>query len=275
MTRGAPRAPFPRSAWWSRLSSRAAAGGEASPRREDRQGRQRGGARGRSGQARGRERVEPADCPALVGSLLGFDSPASWRGSMNVLVQLAVSMRAHGRGGAAAGGALRPRELARLHGGAHVLCDPAAVRGLGDLLRDGGTRQEDRHSQQALREVVDVIAGLTAVDGAAVMTDTLRAARVRRQDRAAARVAASRAGDGDGTGGGRRTARHDTGAVGGHAASLGRAVRARPARRHRARRVAGPPLHGVRVVAVRGARARPSSRNAAAIELEAPASAPA
>ena len=39
------------------------------------------------------------DCPALVTSLLGFDSPASWLGSMNVLVQLAVSMRAHGRGG--------------------------------------------------------------------------------------------------------------------------------------------------------------------------------
>ena len=42
------------------------------------------------------------DCPALLTSLLGFDSPASWvKGieSVNVLVQLAVSMRAHGRGG--------------------------------------------------------------------------------------------------------------------------------------------------------------------------------
>ena len=39
------------------------------------------------------------DCPALVSSLLGFDSPKSWVGKLNVLVQLAVSMRAHGRGG--------------------------------------------------------------------------------------------------------------------------------------------------------------------------------
>ncbi len=39
------------------------------------------------------------DCPPLVKSLLGFDSPASWVDSVNVLVQLAVSMRAHGRGG--------------------------------------------------------------------------------------------------------------------------------------------------------------------------------
>ena len=39
------------------------------------------------------------DCPSLLTSLLGFDSPASWADSVNVLVQLAVSMRAHGRGG--------------------------------------------------------------------------------------------------------------------------------------------------------------------------------
>lgn len=39
------------------------------------------------------------DCPQLLTSLLGFDSPGSWVDSVNVLVQLAVSMRAHGRGG--------------------------------------------------------------------------------------------------------------------------------------------------------------------------------
>ena len=40
------------------------------------------------------------DCPPLLTSLLGFDAPASWAQSVNVLVQLAVSMRAHRRGGA-------------------------------------------------------------------------------------------------------------------------------------------------------------------------------
>jgi len=42
------------------------------------------------------------DCPPLLTSLLGFDSPASWVAapdSVNILVQLAVSMRAHARGG--------------------------------------------------------------------------------------------------------------------------------------------------------------------------------
>ncbi|MEJ7708575.1 MAG: hypothetical protein WKF84_01650 [Pyrinomonadaceae bacterium] len=39
------------------------------------------------------------DCPDLLSSLLGFGLPDSQVDSINVLVQLAVSMRAHGRGG--------------------------------------------------------------------------------------------------------------------------------------------------------------------------------
>jgi hypothetical protein len=113
------------------------------------------------------------DCPALVGSLLGFDSPASWLGSMNVLVQLAVSMRAHGRGGLllvvpSTSESWRDSMVAPM-----TYAISPAYRGLRELLRDGGGsgKKTDRF-QQSLREVVDVIAGLTAVDGAAVMTDT-------------------------------------------------------------------------------------------------------
>ena len=40
------------------------------------------------------------DCPSLLESLLSFGSPAAQVDSVNVLMQLAVSMRAHGRGGA-------------------------------------------------------------------------------------------------------------------------------------------------------------------------------
>src|SRR3989442_3851697 len=39
------------------------------------------------------------DCPDLLKSLLAFTSPATWDDSVNVLVQLAASMRAHGHGG--------------------------------------------------------------------------------------------------------------------------------------------------------------------------------
>jgi len=112
------------------------------------------------------------DCPALVGSLLGFDSPASWLGSMNVLVQLAVSMRAHGRGGLllvvpSTSETWRDSMVAPM---AYAISPP--YRGLGELLRDDSPDRRTDRFQQALREVVDVIAGLTAVDGAAVMTDT-------------------------------------------------------------------------------------------------------
>ena len=112
------------------------------------------------------------DCPALVGSLLGFDSPSSWLGSMNVLVQLAVSMRAHGRGGLllvvpSSSETWRDSMVAPM---SYSISPP--YRGLGELLRDGGPGLQTDRFLQSLREVVDVIAGLTAVDGAAVMTDS-------------------------------------------------------------------------------------------------------
>jgi hypothetical protein len=112
------------------------------------------------------------DCPALVGSLLGFDSPKSWVGSVNVLVQLAVSMRAHGRGGLllvvpSSSETWRDSMVAPM---AYAISPP--YRGLSELLREGASGRSGDRFQQALREVVDVIAGLTAVDGAAVMTDS-------------------------------------------------------------------------------------------------------
>ncbi|MBV9109213.1 MAG: hypothetical protein JO306_07395, partial [Gemmatimonadetes bacterium] len=39
------------------------------------------------------------DCPALLSTLLGFDAPIPSVGPTSVLIQLAVSMRAHARGG--------------------------------------------------------------------------------------------------------------------------------------------------------------------------------
>ena len=39
------------------------------------------------------------DCPDLLTSLLGFDTQHASSGSVSVLIHLAVSMRAHGRGG--------------------------------------------------------------------------------------------------------------------------------------------------------------------------------
>ena len=109
------------------------------------------------------------DCPPLLTSLLGFDAPASWAQSLNVLVQLAASMRAHGRGGA-------------------LLVVPPATNTwrqsivqpilysvlpyfseLTELMNDPAT--ERRRWQEAFARAVDGVAGLTAVDGATIITD--------------------------------------------------------------------------------------------------------
>jgi hypothetical protein len=111
------------------------------------------------------------DCPGLLASLVGFDSPASWRTSANVMVDLAVSMRAHGRGGLLLvvppasdrwlQSIVRPIAYA-LH---------PAYRGLTDLAMRPPDRPGRREWQDALQGAVAMIAGLTAVDGATVITE--------------------------------------------------------------------------------------------------------
>ncbi len=109
------------------------------------------------------------DCPDLLTSLLGFDSPASWAGT-NVLVQLAVSMRAHGRGGAllvvpADNDAWRASIVQPIR----YAVSPAYSALVG-LIRD--TKAEPGlQAQAAVGRAIDSIAGLTAVDGAAIITD--------------------------------------------------------------------------------------------------------
>src|SRR5258708_4611547 len=109
------------------------------------------------------------DCPDLVTSLLGFESPASWAGSVNVLVQLAVSMRAHGRGGSLLVVPARSEEWRE----SIVRPIPyAALRPyseLAELSRHVPDQPQRRLWQEELSRTGDTIAGLTAVDGAAVV----------------------------------------------------------------------------------------------------------
>jgi hypothetical protein len=111
------------------------------------------------------------DCPDLVTSLLGFDSPASWVDSVNVLVQLAVSMRHHGRGGSLL--IVPPSSDAWRESIVHPI--PYAVsppfRELAVLMGQTGEGRQADMWKEALRETVEAIAGLTAVDGAAILTE--------------------------------------------------------------------------------------------------------
>jgi hypothetical protein len=111
------------------------------------------------------------DCPALLTSLLGFDVRSPQTGPLHVLVQLAVSMRAHGRGGAL---------LIVPSGNEHwrdSLVHPIAYRitpafsELADIVRLMPEHADDRGWQDALDDAVTAVAGLTAVDGATVLTE--------------------------------------------------------------------------------------------------------
>lgn len=110
------------------------------------------------------------DCPALLASLLGFDSPATWVDSVNVLVHLAVSMRAHGRGGSLL---VVPTDTESWRESLvqpipYAVSPPFAE--LAELCREAPEHRRRRAWQDALARSVEAIAGLTAVDGAALLT---------------------------------------------------------------------------------------------------------
>ncbi len=117
------------------------------------------------------QRVNLPDCPALLTSLLSFTSPTSWNNSMNVLVQLAVSMRAHGHGGTlliVPAGTQAWRESI-IHPISYSIVP--VFSGLTDLMRQEENERNQDLWQGALRREVDSIAGLTGVDGATVISD--------------------------------------------------------------------------------------------------------
>lgn len=110
------------------------------------------------------------DCPTLLTSLLGFDSPDSWNGPVNVLVQLAVSMRAHRRGGLlivvpAISSAWRESIVQPVSYAISPAFSELAV-----LLRQSAGSGRGRAWQEAIARAVDAVAGLTAVDGATLLT---------------------------------------------------------------------------------------------------------
>jgi len=113
------------------------------------------------------------DCPPLLTSLLGFDSVASWGpeiDAVNLLVQLAVSMRAHGRGGLL----LVVPEASEAWLDSIVRPIPYAVvppfAQLAQLNRQTADEKRERFWQETVNRAVAAVAGLTAVDGATVLT---------------------------------------------------------------------------------------------------------
>lgn len=111
------------------------------------------------------------DCPQLISALLSFGHPGSTGDSVNVLVQLAASMRAHGRGGSllvVPKGSTGWRESILQHVPYSVV---PPYSELADLMRRAAAEKGQPTWQEALIDAVDAIAGLTAVDGAALLND--------------------------------------------------------------------------------------------------------
>src|SRR6185295_9795692 len=111
------------------------------------------------------------DCPKLLTSLLGFDAPEPWLESINVLVQLAVSMRAHGRGGSLL---LVPVSNDTWRESIVRPIPYAIVPPFSELSSLRAVMTEESHRrvwQDALERAVEAIAGLTAVDGATILNN--------------------------------------------------------------------------------------------------------
>jgi hypothetical protein len=111
------------------------------------------------------------DCQPMVRSLLGLGKAGSPTDDLNVLLQLAVSMRGHGHGGSLL---VVPSTSERWRESiVHPILysvSPPFLR-LPDLLHSRSATQ-DPSWNNALHRTIDAIAGLTAVDGATVMSDS-------------------------------------------------------------------------------------------------------
>jgi hypothetical protein len=110
------------------------------------------------------------DCPPVLLSLLDLTAPSYWNDSVNVLIQLAVSMRAHGRGGTLL---VVPNETKNW---LQSIIKPIqygirpSFTGLSKLLQQDRKEASQIFWQTALKREVEHLAGLTAVDGATVIS---------------------------------------------------------------------------------------------------------
>lgn len=113
------------------------------------------------------------DCPALLTSLLDYNSPTGWNDSVNMLVQLAASMRQHGHGGTLL--VVPSGSEAWRNSIIHPITYPVtpAYDELKELMNEVVNERSMILWQDEVNRAVDSVAGLTAVDGATIITDQL------------------------------------------------------------------------------------------------------
>ncbi|MET3113366.1 hypothetical protein AAKU52_001089 [Pedobacter sp. CG_S7] len=111
------------------------------------------------------------DWPTMLLTLLDLMAPSYWNDSVNVLIQLAVSMRAHQRGGTLLVVPSDNNNWLQSIVKPIVYGVQPSFSGLTKLLIEDRKDASQIFWQTALRREVDHLAGLTAVDGATVVND--------------------------------------------------------------------------------------------------------
>src|SRR5215831_670796 len=112
------------------------------------------------------------ECPDLLKSLRAFTGREQSQPHVNGLVQLAASMRAHGQGGTllVVPDGSQEWRASIVHPILYSVVPPFSR--LANLIIQGAARVGENEWEAALRTVVDSVAGLTAVDGATVISST-------------------------------------------------------------------------------------------------------
>ena len=114
---------------------------------------------------------QKGDCPSILLALLDLSIEDAWNDAANILIQLAVSMRAHGRGGLLI---VVPQntdawEESVIHPINYRLSP--AFKGLANLLQKDKNEGSEIFWQTALTREIEYLAGLTAVDGATIISN--------------------------------------------------------------------------------------------------------
>jgi hypothetical protein len=111
------------------------------------------------------------ECTPLLTALLPFTSPGSWEHRFNLHVQLAASMRAHGHGGSllVVPTGSETWRTSIVHPILYSVTP--AFSALSELMRQEVNDVNENLIDAAVRRAIDVVAGLTAVDGATVIND--------------------------------------------------------------------------------------------------------
>jgi hypothetical protein len=111
------------------------------------------------------------DCPSLINSMIGFTSSSIWNDSLNILVQLSVSMRDHGRGGIllVVPASSESWRDSIIHPISYAV-EPAFSE-LAHVQQQHGDDINKVIWQSKLTSAVHNLAGLTAVDGATIIND--------------------------------------------------------------------------------------------------------